>query len=84
MAELISLTTKTDERGSLSVIENSLPFDIKRVFFLYDIKKGEKRGGHGHIRTKMGVVALSGSVDILTANGREEKSFHLDSPSKVL
>jgi dTDP-4-dehydrorhamnose 3,5-epimerase-like enzyme len=85
MAELKKLTTKVDERGSLSVIENVLPFDIKRVFFLYNIKSGEKRGGHGHIKTKMALVATGGHVDILVANGRDQdRTYHLNSASEVL
>ena len=84
MAITKKLITKTDERGSLSVIENILPFDIKRVFFLYDIKDGEKRGGHGHIKTKMAIVALSGSVDILVANDKEENTYHLNTANEVL
>lgn len=84
MAELLSLTTKNDERGSLSVVEKILPFDIKRVFFLYDVKAGESRGGHGHFKTKMAVVALGGSVDITIANQKEEYSLTLESPQQIL
>ncbi|MCP4394570.1 MAG: WxcM-like domain-containing protein [Alphaproteobacteria bacterium] len=62
MAHLINLETHTDERGNLTVIEK-LPFDIKRVFYIYGVDDSE-RGGHSHKKTIQLVVCLQGSCKI--------------------
>jgi len=82
MAHIIELSFKSDSRGSLVDIRNSLPFDIKKVLFIYDVH--EKRGGHKHKETIQGLICLNGSCEIFTDNGKEEKTFVLDSPDKCL
>lgn len=77
---LISLPKIFDPRGNLSFIEeeNHIPFKIKRVYWIYDVPGGEKRGGHAFRETEEFIVALSGSFDVVLHNGRQELRFHLN------
>ena len=84
MVQIIDLMTKADERGKLTVIERCLPFEIKRVFYIYDVCDGKDRGGHGHKKTKIALICVSGSCDVYVNNGREEQTFALSSPSCCL
>jgi dTDP-4-dehydrorhamnose 3,5-epimerase-like enzyme len=70
-ATLLSLPKISDKRGNLSVIEQNkhIPFDIKRVFYLYDIATGESRGGHAHKECHQFLIALNGSFDVRVKNG---------------
>jgi hypothetical protein len=83
MAHLIDLTTFTDKRGNLTVIEKSIPFDIKRIFYIYGVDEST-RGGHRHHQTVQAAVCLTGSCTIYNNNGVTIKEFRLDSPSKCL
>ena len=73
-------------RGILSIVENpdSLPFKIKRVFYLYDIPAGESRGAHAHKECSQFIIAASGSFDVLINDGESEKRIALNRPSKGL
>ena len=73
-------------RGILSIVENpdSLPFKIKRVFYLYDIPAGESRGAHAHKECSQFLIAASGSFDVLLNDGESEKRIALNRPSKGL
>lgn len=82
MAKLIQVPTMRDERGALTVIDGALPFEIKRVFYIYDVTS--KRGGHRHVHNRMGLVALSGSIEINVQTPNEDLHFHLKSPDQVL
>ena len=82
MAVLIELKTITDPRGSLTVIENVLPFVMQRVFFIYDVSAA--RGGHGHRRTQIALVCVSGSCRVLVQSVEKNFEFFLDAPSKCL
>lgn len=68
--------------GNITAIENhkSIPFDIKRVYYLYDVPGGEDRGGHAHYELQQFVVALSGAFDVLLDDGINKKVIHLDRP----
>jgi dTDP-4-dehydrorhamnose 3,5-epimerase-like enzyme len=70
-----------DARGNLTFIENSIhiPFDIKRVYYLYDVPDGSERGGHAHRDLNQILIALSGSFDVLLSDGINEKKVHLNS-----
>jgi hypothetical protein len=83
MPKLIDLTTFTDKRGNLTVIEKTIPFEIKRVFYIYGVDESV-RGGHRHKSTTQAAICIKGSCRIYNNNGREEKYYHLDSPSKCL
>ena len=86
MAHFIEIKTKKDERGFLSVIESirDIPFEIKRIFYIYGVGKNAVRGGHRHKRTRMVLICVSGSCVVVTNNGSCEKSYLLDSPKKGL
>ncbi|MCW3804158.1 sugar 3,4-ketoisomerase [Plebeiibacterium marinum] len=79
-ATLITLPKHHDIRGNLSFIEEDthLPFDIKRVYWIYDVPGGEKRGGHAFKETEELIVALSGSFDVVLNDGTREYRFSLN------
>lgn len=72
--------------GNLSVVESgeTIPFDIKRVFFIYDVPGGESRGGHAHRHIKEFIVAASGSFSITLDDGRRQKTVLLNHPYQGL
>ena len=82
---IIDIRKFTDNRGYLSVIEGGMdiPFDIKRIYYLYMVPEAA-RGAHAHKQLQQLLVATSGSVDITLDDGREKKTFHLDRPWKGL
>lgn len=80
---LINLPKISDPRGKLSYIEGGvhLPFDIKRVYYLYDVPSGMVRGGHAHKNLHQLIIPISGSFDISLEDARGDKqTFHLNSP----
>jgi dTDP-4-dehydrorhamnose 3,5-epimerase-like enzyme len=83
MAELIDLKTFTDKRGNLTVIEKTIPFDIKRIFYIYGVDDS-KRGGHRHHKTVQAAVCIKGRCTIYCNNGKKEVEYDLDTPSKCL
>lgn len=84
--KIIELPKITDPRGNLTFIEggNHIPFDFRRVYYLYDVPGGEERGGHGHKKLTQFIVAMSGSFDVVLDDGRNEKTFHLNRPYQGL
>lgn len=82
MAYIIDLLTVTDERGSVTVAEKTLPFDIKRVYWVYQFNA--KRGGHRHKKTIQALVCINGSCEIFINNGKETKTVLLDRSNKCL
>ena len=83
MAHLIDLKTFTDKRGNLTVIEKVIPFDIKRVFYIYGVDES-KRGGHRHHKTIQAAICIKGSCTIYNNNGEKEEEFELNQPNKCL
>ena len=85
MANIIDLKTFTDDRGNLTVIEKVIPFDIKRVFYIYGVDDSV-RGKHRHHKTVQALISIQGSCKIFTQSGHSEnvKEFSLDNPSKLL
>jgi len=76
-----------DERGNLSFVEEKkhIPFEVKRVFWLYDIPGKTRRGGHAFYNQEEVIVSLSGSFDVVvTHKNGENKVYHLSEPSKGL
>lgn len=78
--KIIELPKISDPRGNLSFIESGqhIPFDIKRVYYLYDVPGGSDRGSHAHQNLHQFIVAMSGSFDVLLDDGKEKKRFHLN------
>lgn len=68
-----------DQRGNLSYVEGKkhIPFDIARVYYLYDVPGGETRGGHAHRKLEQVIIAINGSFDVELDDGRHKKTFHL-------
>lgn len=78
--KLIHLPKISDPRGNLSFVEGGqdIPFDIQRVYYLYDVPGGSDRGSHAHKSLQQFIVAMSGSFDVVLDDGTEKKRFHLN------
>lgn len=76
----------SDRKGNLTVVENgiTLPFDVKRVYYLYDIPGGEGRGAHAHKNLEQLIVAASGSFTVTLDDGKSKRSFFLNRPYQGL
>jgi len=76
----IELPIIHDPRGNLTFIEGGrhLSFEIKRVYYLYDVPGGAERGGHAHRNMHQLIIAMSGSFDVILKDGTEQKRFHLN------
>ena len=77
---VIDLPKITDPRGALTFIEggNHIPFDVARVYYLYDVPGGAERGGHAHKELHQLIIAMSGSFDVVLDDGREKRRVHLN------
>lgn len=80
--KLIDLPKISDPRGNLSFIEGGqhIPFDIKRVYYLYDVPGGSDRGSHAHKNLHQFIVAMSGSFDVVLDDGNQKHRFQLNRP----
>lgn len=76
----------SDRKGNLSVVENniSLPFDVKRTYYLYDVPGGESRGGHAHKNLHQLIVAVSGSFTVTLDDGSIKRTYTLNRPYQGL
>lgn len=83
---LVELPKITDARGNLTFLEadRHVPFEFRRIYYLYDVPAGESRGGHAHRQLEQLVIAASGSFDVVLDDGRERKTFTLDHPHQGL
>ena len=85
MIEIIDIPKIKDRRGNLSVIEKDcIPFDIKRVYYLYDVPSDAYRGGHAHKEQLELLIALSGSFNVVLDNGKNKQTITLNKPNKGL
>jgi hypothetical protein len=77
---MIDLPVVHDRRGNLTFIESGrhIPFEIRRVYYLYDVPGGAARAGHGHRELEQVIVAMSGSFDVIVDDGDERQTFHLN------
>lgn len=77
---IVELPRITDPRGNLTFVEagRHIPFDIRRVYYLYDVPGGAERGGHAHKALHQLIIAISGSFDIHLDDGRERKTVHMN------
>lgn len=78
--QMVSLPKIADPRGNLTFIEGGchIPFDIKRVYYLYDVPGGAERGGHAHKGLHQLIIAMSGSFDVVLDDGGKKKRVHLN------
>ena len=80
--QLIEIPKIQDRRGNLSVIEGTtIPFTSKRVYYLYDVPSGSRRGGHAHKKQQEFLVALSGSFDVILKDGKSTQTVTLNKPN---
>jgi len=79
---ILHLPKIENRSGNITPLENliDLPFEIRRVYYIYDIPGGESRGGHAHKELHQLIIAASGSFDILLDDGRNKKVVHLNRP----
>src|SRR5215217_6676533 len=77
---IINLPKVLDDRGNLSFFQNEdqLPFNIKRVYWIYDVPGGEQRGGHAYRELQEVIIALSGSFDVVLNDGKDQRTFTLN------
>lgn len=77
---IVDLPKISDPRGNLTFIQGTdhIPFEIKRVYYLYDVPGGAERGAHGHKALQQLIIALAGSFDVQLDDGYEKKTFHLN------
>jgi dTDP-4-dehydrorhamnose 3,5-epimerase-like enzyme len=77
---VVTLPRISDPRGNLTMVENNaqVPFDIQRVYYLYDVPGGEVRGGHAHQQLEQLVIAASGSFEVLVDDGTHRERFFLN------
>lgn len=80
--KILNLPKIQDRRGNLSVIESGrqIPFQINRVYYLYDVPGGAERGGHAHKELNQLIVSMSGSFDVVLNDGTKSARFHLNRP----
>lgn len=79
MAYSINLKTFTDARGNLTVIEKTIPFDIKRIFYIYGVDSSV-RGGHRHHKTVQAAICIKGSCTIYCYDDKQETTYELSAP----
>lgn len=83
---MLEIDKHHNEKGNISVVENAktIPFKVKRVYYLYDIPGGESRGGHAHIELQQFIVAASGSFDVTIDDGELKRTFTVNRPYRGL
>ena len=72
--------------GNITVVENgdNIPFEVKRVYYLYDVPGGEERGGHAHYELEQYIIAASGAFDVVLDDGVNKRRFSLNRPNLAL
>ncbi|WP_353168735.1 FdtA/QdtA family cupin domain-containing protein [Flavobacterium sp.] len=83
--KIIDIPKINNIKGNIGVVENdTIPFDIKRVYYLFDVPSGAKRGGHAHKKLKQVILAISGSFDVVLKDGKSKEIVTLNKPDKGL
>lgn len=80
---VIELNKIHNRAGNITIIEGNeyIPFDVKRIYYLYDVPGGAERGGHAHKELQQLIVAASGSFDVVIDDGKIKKIVHLNHPN---
>lgn len=83
---MLEIDKHHNEKGNISVVENAktIPFGVKRVYYLYDVPGGESRGGHAHKELQQFIVAASGSFDVIIDDGELKRTFTINRPYRGL
>jgi hypothetical protein len=83
---IIDVSKINTETGNITVVENgnNIPFEVKRVYYLYDVPCGEARGGHAHYELQQYIVAASGSFDVILDDGKNKRTVTLNRPNIAL
>lgn len=84
--EMVDLPKIYNEAGNITVLENNIniPFEVQRIYYLYDVPMGSERGGHGHYKLEQYIIAASGSFSFILDDGKNKKEVFLNDPSKAL
>ena len=83
--ELIEVPKIINPKGNIGVVEkDTIPFEVKRVYYLFDIPSTAKRGGHSHKEQREFLIALTGSFEVIVKNGKEQQKITLNKPDKGL
>jgi len=84
--KIVSLSKVHNDAGNITVLESNknIPFDIKRIYYLYDVPMGAERGGHSHYNLQQYVVAASGSFIFVLDDGENRTEIFLNHPNKAL
>lgn len=83
--KILDIPKIADPRGNLSVVENDvIPFEMKRIYYLYDVPSDSFRGGHAHKQLYQFLIAISGSFDVKLNDGSNETTITLNKPNKGL
>jgi len=83
---VIDVSKIHNEAGNITVVENgnNIPFEVKRIYYLYDVPGGETRGGHAHYELEQFIIAASGSFDVILDDGKNRKRVTLNRPNLAL
>ena len=83
---LVEISKVHSDIGNITVLENgdNIPFDVKRIYYLYDVPSGEERGGHAHYELEQYIIAASGSFDVVLDDGINRRRILLNRPNLAL
>ena len=83
---LVEISKVHSDIGNITVLENgdNIPFDVKRIYYLYDVPSGEERGGHAHYELEQYIIAASGSFDVILNDGVNKRIISLNRPNLAL
>lgn len=85
MVNIIDIPKINNNKGNIGIVElDTIPFAIKRVYYLFDVPTGAKRGGHAHKKLKQVLIAISGSFDVILKDGKKKEVVTLNRPDKGL